>query len=46
MTDSSPRSYAHAELLGGVQRRQAASGALTATRAGGEVVPASEYRAL
>ena len=27
-------------------RRQAASGALTATRAGGEVVPASEYRAL
>lgn len=27
-------------------RRQAESGALTATRAGGEVVPASEYRAL
>lgn len=27
-------------------RRQAASGALTATRAGGEVVAASEYRAL
>lgn len=27
-------------------RRQAASGPLTATRAGGEVVPASEYRAL
>lgn len=27
-------------------RRQAASGTLTATRAGGEVVPASEYRAL
>jgi transposase len=27
-------------------RRQAASAALTATRAGGEVVPASEYRAL
>ena len=87
MTDSNPRSYVHAEVLGGVQRRrrwtpeeklrmveetflpgnnvsrvarmhgvapnqlfgwrrQAASGALTATRAGGEVVPASEYRAL
>ena len=87
MTDSNPRSYVHAEVLGGVQRRrrwtpeeklrmveetflpgnsvsrvarmhgvapnqlfgwrrQAASGALTATRAGGEVVAASEYRAL
>ncbi|MFZ5667803.1 MAG: IS3 family transposase [Pseudomonadota bacterium] len=87
MTDSNPRNYVHAEVLGGVQRRrrwtpeeklrmveetflpgnsvsrvarmhgvapnqlfgwrrQAASGALTATRAGGEVVPASEYRAL
>ena len=87
MTDSNPRNYVHAELLGGVQRRrrwtpeeklrmveetflpgnsvslvarmhgvapnqlfgwrrQAASGALTATRAVGEVVPASEYRAL
>ncbi|SDR67566.1 transposase [Erythrobacter sp. HL-111] len=87
MTDSNPRNYVHAEVLGGVQRRrrwtpeeklrmveetflpgnsvslvarmhgvapnqlfgwrrQAASGALSATRAGGEVVPASEYRAL